>query len=50
MADKIYKKLPAVLQTTVVKNFFDNTVEQLFSKSNVEAVIPVIIIQKIPLN
>jgi len=37
MSDKkIYKKLPAVLQTTAIKNFFENTVEQLFSKANVE--------------
>lgn len=37
MADKkIYKRLPAVLQTTAIKNFFESTVEQLFSKSNVE--------------
>lgn len=36
MANKIYKKLPAVLQTTAIKNFFEATVEQLFSKSNVD--------------
>jgi hypothetical protein len=37
MADKkIYKRLPAVLQTTAIKNFFESTVEQLFSKSNVD--------------
>ena len=36
--DKIYKKLPVVLQTTAIKNFFESTVEQLFSKSNVETV------------
>lgn len=38
MADKIYKKLPAVLQTTTIKNFFENTVEQLFSKQDAEIV------------
>jgi hypothetical protein len=36
--DKIYKKLPVVLQTTAIKNFFESTVEQLFSKSNVETI------------
>jgi hypothetical protein len=36
MSDKIYKKLPGVLQTTAIKNFFESTVEQLFSKANVE--------------
>ena len=38
MADKKYTKLPAVHQTPVIKNFFDTTVEQLFSKANVETV------------
>jgi len=38
MSDKIYKKLPVVHQTNAIKNFFDNTVEQLFSKANVELV------------
>ena len=38
MADKIYKKLPAVLQTNAIKNFFETTVEQLYSKANVEVV------------
>ena len=38
MADKIYKKLPGVLQTTAIKNFFESTVEQLFSKANVDNV------------
>lgn len=38
MANKIYKKLPVVLQTTAIKNFFESTVEQLFSKANVETV------------
>ena len=38
MADKLYKKLPEVLQTTAVKNFFDSTVEQLFSPANVETI------------
>lgn len=36
MADKKYTKLPVVHQTPVIKNFFDTTVEQLFSKANVE--------------
>ena len=35
---KLYKKLPSVVQTTAIKNFFDSTVEQLFSKSNVEQI------------
>ena len=35
---KIYQKLPAILQTTAIKNFFESTVEQLFSKSNVESI------------
>jgi len=38
MADKLYNKLPNVLQTTAVKNFFDSTVEQLFSPANVEVI------------
>jgi len=38
MSDKIYKKLPGVMQTTAIKNFFESTVEQLFSKANVETV------------
>ena len=38
MADKLYKKLPGVLQTTAIKNFFDSTVEQLFSPANVEVI------------
>ena len=38
MADKIYKKLPGVLQTTAIKNFFESTVEQLFSKANIDNV------------
>ena len=39
MSDKkIYKKLPVVHQTAVIKNFFESTVEQLFSKSNTELV------------
>ena len=37
MADKKYTKLPAIHQTPVIKNFFDTTVEQLFSKANVES-------------
>jgi hypothetical protein len=36
--NKIYKKLPAVLQTSAIKNFFESTVEQLFSKSNAEII------------
>ena len=36
--NKIYKKLPAVLQTTAIKNFFESTVEQLFSESNSEII------------
>jgi hypothetical protein len=36
MSDKIYKKLPGVLQTTAIKNFFESSVEQFFSKANVE--------------
>jgi len=36
MADKKYKDLPSNIQTTTVKNFFESTVEQLFSKANVE--------------
>ena len=38
MADKIYKKLPGILQTDTIKNFFEGTVEQLYSKANVESV------------
>ena len=40
MADnkKLYTKLPAVQQTTAIKNFFESTVEQLFSKSNTESI------------
>src|SRR6056300_388606 len=38
MADKLYKKLPEILQTGAVKNFFESTVEQLFSKANVEVI------------
>lgn len=36
MSDKTYQKLPVVLQTTAIKNFFESTVEQLFSKANTE--------------
>ena len=35
---KIYKQLPEVLQTEANKNFFETTVEQLFSESNVEVI------------
>jgi len=38
MSDKIYKQLPAILQTTAIRNFFENTVEQLFSKANVDQI------------
>jgi len=39
MSDKkLYKKLPVVHQTTAIKNFFESTVEQLFSKSNTESI------------
>lgn len=38
MADKKYTQLPGVHQTPVIKNFFDTTVEQLFSKANVNQV------------
>tara|TARA_B100000963_G_scaffold357008_1_gene378271 strand:- start:2305 stop:21015 length:18711 start_codon:yes stop_codon:yes gene_type:complete len=38
MAEKLFKKLPGVLQTTANKNFFDSTVEQLFSPANVEVI------------
>ena len=38
MADKLYKKLPGVLQTGAIKNFFESTVEQLFSQANVEVI------------
>lgn len=34
--DKNINKLPAILQTTATKNFFESTVDQLFSKANVE--------------
>ena len=33
---KIYTQLPEYLQTTAIKNFFEVTVEQLYSQSNVE--------------
>jgi hypothetical protein len=35
VADKIYTQLPAVHQTSAIKNFFESTVEQLYSKANV---------------
>lgn len=38
MAKKIYTKLPGSLQTTAIKNFFESTVEQLFSKANVDQI------------
>ncbi|SVC74968.1 uncharacterized protein METZ01_LOCUS327822, partial [marine metagenome] len=34
MANKIVETLPAILQTPAIKNFFEGTVEQLFSKAN----------------
>ena len=39
MADKDdnqFKRLPVVLQTTAIKNFFEYTVDQLYSEANVE--------------
>ena len=38
MADKIYTLLPAINQTTAVKNFFESTVEQLFAEANSEII------------
>ena len=38
MSKKIYKKLPGILQTNPIKNFFETTVEQLYSKANVETI------------
>ena len=35
MADKIYNQLPVVLQTKAIKNFFEATVEQLYSEANI---------------
>ena len=34
--DKQFKRLPVVLQTTAIKNFFEYTVDQLYSEANVE--------------
>lgn len=34
--DNQYTRLPAVLQTTAIKNFFEYTVDQLYSEANVE--------------
>ena len=34
--DNQYTRLPAVLQTSAVKNFFEYTVDQLYSEANVE--------------
>ena len=34
--DNQYKRLPVVLQTTAIKNFFEYTVDQLYSEANVE--------------
>lgn len=34
MADKIVNQLPIVLQTKAIKNFFEATVEQLYSQAN----------------
>ena len=34
MADKLVNNLPVVLQTTAIKNFFESTVEQLYSQAN----------------
>lgn len=36
MNDKIYRQLPEYLQTTANRNFFEVTVEQLFSQANTE--------------
>jgi hypothetical protein len=38
MADKIVKKLPRALQTTAIKNFFESTVEQLFSQASSDTI------------
>lgn len=46
MADKLYKKLPGILQTDATKNFFESTVEQLFSKANVEVINGYVGLQK----
>ena len=35
MANKIINQLPVVLQTTALKNFFESTVEQLYSKASI---------------
>lgn len=35
---KTYTKLPASLQTTAIKNFFESTVEQLFSTANIDQI------------
>lgn len=34
--DNQYSRLPVVLQTTAIKNFFEYTVDQLYSEANVE--------------
>ena len=38
MSDKKYTKLPGVHQTPVIKNFFETTVEQLFSKAKIDQI------------
>ena len=38
MADKIFNQLPVVLQTKAIKNFFEATVEQLYSEANIEPI------------
>ena len=38
MADKIVNQLPVVLQTKAIKNFFEATVEQLYSEANITPV------------
>ena len=38
MTNKFFDLLPIQHQTSVNRNFFESTVEQLFSKSNVESV------------
>ena len=38
MTNKYFDLLPIQHQTSVNKNFFESTVEQLFAKSNIEQV------------
>ena len=46
MADKLYKKLPEILHTDATKNFFESTVEQLFSPANIEVINGFVGLQK----